>query len=123
MVGYFLVTRNSPLASDGRVEVSPAHVRLEGVIKVASEAAIKTLDQGFFRVRFDRCTPSEKRYLRALTDLGPGSQRSGEIAEKLSLKASIIPQSVGHVNLTESEFTAGAKGSHEVAWKIEVTGF
>jgi hypothetical protein len=60
------------------------------VIKLASEAAIKTLDQGFFRVRFDRCTPSEKRYLRALADLGPGSQRSGEIAEKLNLKASSV---------------------------------
>jgi hypothetical protein len=60
------------------------------VIKLASEAAIKTLDQGFFRVRFDRCTPSAKRYLRALADLGPGSQRSGEIAEKLNLKASSV---------------------------------
>jgi hypothetical protein len=61
-----------------------------GVIKDATLAAITTLDQGFFRVRFDRCTPSEKRYLRALADLGAGAQRSGEIAEVLGLKASSV---------------------------------
>lgn len=60
------------------------------VIKNATLAAISTLDQGFFRVRFDRCTPSEKRYLRALADLGAGAQRSGEIAEVLGLKASSV---------------------------------
>jgi hypothetical protein len=60
------------------------------VIQAATEAAIRTLDQGFFRVRFDRCTPSEKRYLRALASLGSGSQRSGEIAEQLGLKASSV---------------------------------
>jgi hypothetical protein len=61
-----------------------------GVIKNATLAAIATLDQGFFRVRFDRCTPSEKRYLRALAHLGAGAQRSGEIAEVLGLKASSV---------------------------------
>lgn len=42
--------------------------------------AIAALDEGFFRVRFDRLTPSEKRYLRAMADLGPGTHRSGDIA-------------------------------------------
>jgi len=60
------------------------------VIKAATTSAIATLDQGFFRVRFDRCTPSEKRYLRALADLGSGAQRSGDIAETLGLKASSV---------------------------------
>jgi AAA ATPase domain len=60
------------------------------VVKAATAAAISTLDQGFFRVRLDRCTPSEKRYLRALADLGAGAQRSGEIAEVLGLKASSV---------------------------------
>jgi hypothetical protein len=62
----------------------------EAVVRAATDAAIKTLDQGFFRVRFDRCTPSEKRYLRALANLGAGPQRSGEIAEQLNLKASSV---------------------------------
>jgi hypothetical protein len=59
-------------------------------IRKATEAAIKSLDEGFFRVRFDRCTPSEKRYLRALAELGPGPQRSGEIAEQLNVKSTSV---------------------------------
>ena len=38
------------------------------------------LDESFFRVRFDRLTPKEKRYLRAMSELGPGPHRSGDIA-------------------------------------------
>ena len=34
-------------------------------------------------VRFDRLTPSEKRYLRAMAELGPGPHRSGDIASRL----------------------------------------
>lgn len=49
----------------------------------ASASAIAALDQSFFRVRFDRLTPSEKRYLRAMAELGPGPHRSGDIAEAL----------------------------------------
>jgi hypothetical protein len=41
------------------------------------------LDAGFFRVRFDRLTPTEKRYLRAMAELGPGPHRSGDIAAQL----------------------------------------
>ena len=49
----------------------------------ASEEAIATLDESFFRVRFDRLTPTEKKYLRAMAQLGPGPHRSGDIADKL----------------------------------------
>jgi hypothetical protein len=41
------------------------------------------LDESFFRVRFDRLTPSEKKYLRAMAELGPGPHRSGDIADEL----------------------------------------
>lgn len=47
---------------------------------------IRALDESFFRVRFDRLTPSEKRYLRAMAELGAGPHRSGEVAEKLAVK-------------------------------------
>lgn len=50
----------------------------------ASASAIATLDESFFRVRFDRLTPSEKRYLRAMAELGPGPHRTGDIADVLS---------------------------------------
>ncbi len=49
----------------------------------ASEIATAALDDSFFRVRFDRLTPSEKKYLRAMSDLGAGPHRSGNIADRL----------------------------------------
>lgn len=49
----------------------------------ASATAIAALDESFFRVRFDRLTPSEKKYLRAMAEIGPGPHRSGDIADKL----------------------------------------
>jgi type II secretory pathway predicted ATPase ExeA len=55
-------------------------------IKKATEVALKKLDENFFRVRFDRLTPKEKQYLRALAELGQEPQRSGTIAEKLRKK-------------------------------------
>ena len=53
-------------------------------VKTASVEAVAALDESFFRVRFDRLTPSEKRYLRAMAELGPGPHRSGDIAQTLS---------------------------------------
>lgn len=52
-------------------------------VAVASQSAIADLDESFFRVRFDRLSPAEKRYLRAMAELGPGPHRSGDIAEQL----------------------------------------
>lgn len=49
----------------------------------ASAVAVAALDESFFRVRFDRLTPLEKKYLRAMAEIGPGPHRSGDIAEKL----------------------------------------
>ena len=52
-------------------------------VDAASKQAIAGLDESFFRVRFDRLTPTEKRYLRAMADLGEGPHRSGDIAQSL----------------------------------------
>lgn len=49
----------------------------------ATDAALRDLDAGFFRVRFDRLTPAEKRYIRAMAELGPGPHRSGNIGQAL----------------------------------------
>jgi len=54
-------------------------IRLDDV-RLAAEAAIATLDESFFKVRFDRLTPKEKHYLRAMAELGSGPHRSGDIA-------------------------------------------
>lgn len=52
-------------------------------VERASAAAVAALDESFFRVRFDRLTPGQKRYLRAMAELGAGPHRSGEISEEL----------------------------------------
>lgn len=62
-------------------------------VETATEVALKALDDNFFRVRFDRCTPSEKRYLRALAGFGGGAHRSAEVANVLRVPT----QSVGPV--------------------------
>ena len=60
------------------------------VIHNATRESIRRLDANFFRVRFDRLTPREKDYLRALADLGDTAQRSGDIAERLKVKVQSI---------------------------------
>lgn len=66
--GHFawLAARRSPITRD---DVTRSH-----------GSAIAKLDQSFFRVRLDRMTPTERRYMRALAELGPGPHRSGEVA-------------------------------------------
>jgi hypothetical protein len=56
------------------------------VVDRATPNAVTALDQSFFRVRFDRLAPSEKRYLRAMAELGAGPHRSGDIAHRLGVK-------------------------------------
>lgn len=59
-------------------------------VRAASIQAIATLDESFFRVRFDRLTPSEKKYLRAMAELGPGPHRSGDISAVLGKSVSAL---------------------------------
>ena len=68
-------------------EVSP--IELE-VVKSAAQSVIRRLDQNFFRVRFDRLTPGEKNFLRAMAELGSGAIRSGDIASCLGVKVNSI---------------------------------
>lgn len=59
-------------------------------VEVASQQAIAALDQSFFSVRFDRLTPAEKRYMRAMAQLGAGPHRSGDIANTLNRPVSSL---------------------------------
>jgi hypothetical protein len=56
------------------------------IVQDATATVIPRLDQNFFRVRFDRLTPSEKNFLRAMAELGPGAHRTGDIAQTLGVK-------------------------------------
>lgn len=68
-------------------------------VERASETATAALDESFFRVRFDRLTPSERRYLRAMAELGPGPHRSGDIAR-------IMQRQVTSLGPTKSQLIA-----------------
>lgn len=54
-------------------------------VQAATPEVIRRLDRNFFRVRFDRLTPGEKNFLRAMANLGPGNQRTGDIATTLGM--------------------------------------
>jgi len=60
-------------------------------VRKATNVAIARLDESFFRVRYDRLTPRERDYLRAMAELGAGAHRSGDIADRLGMRV----QSVG----------------------------
>ena len=59
-------------------------------VEVASQQTIAELDESFFRVRFDRLTPAEKRYLRGMAQLGAGPHRSGDIADVLGRRVTSL---------------------------------
>ena len=60
------------------------------VVRDAINIAISRLDENFFRVRYDRMTPSEKNFLRAIAELGQGAHRTGDIAEILKVKVTSL---------------------------------
>jgi AAA ATPase domain len=65
-------------------------------VNLAARDVQRRLDENFFRVRMDRLTPAEKRYLGAMAELGPGPHRSGDIAAKLGVKVeSVAPRRSG----------------------------
>ena len=70
--------------------ISQTSIITEETAKRADALAIAELDKSFFQMRFERCTPSEKRYMRALAEFGAGKQRSGEIADLLGVKVQSV---------------------------------
>ena len=65
------------------------HILLDDA-KNATGDALAELDASFFRVRFDRLTPAEKQYMRAMASLGAGPHRSGDIAARLRKKVTSV---------------------------------
>jgi hypothetical protein len=58
-------------------------IKFEDALKAAGEAT-KRLDDGFFKVRFDRLTPKEREYVIAMAKLGAGPYRSSDVATALN---------------------------------------
>lgn len=53
-------------------------------VKGAYTETIHSLDQGFFRVRYDRLTRSEVQFVRAMADLGNGPYAMSDIAAAMN---------------------------------------
>ena len=81
--GYPYFLQEWGYQSWNRASASPITLH---VVQQATPTVIQRLDQNFFRVRFDRLTPGEKRFLRAMASLGSGPQRSSDIADALRVK-------------------------------------
>jgi hypothetical protein len=60
------------------------------VVQEASDLVSRRLDENFFRVRFDRLTPREKMFLRAMAELGGGACRTSDVADQLHIKISTM---------------------------------
>jgi hypothetical protein len=52
-------------------------------VKKGEAEATKRLDESFFRVRSNRVTDAEQRYMRAMSELGSGNYKSGDVAKIL----------------------------------------
>jgi hypothetical protein len=77
-------------------EGSPVELDL---VERVTPSVVRHLDENFFLVRFDRLTPAEKKYLRAMAELGPGPHRSGDIAGQLGVKVeSVAPRRSGLIS-------------------------
>jgi hypothetical protein len=60
------------------------------VIADATAMVTDRLDRNFFRVRFDRLTPSERNFLRVMAAIGAGPHRIGDIADVLKVKVTSL---------------------------------
>jgi hypothetical protein len=58
--------------------------------QAATAISIRKLDASFFRVRFDRLTPGERDYMRALAALGAEPQRTSDVAASMERKANSV---------------------------------
>lgn len=54
------------------------------------EKALHRLDENFFRVRYDRLTDGEKRFMRAMAELAPDDCRTAELAKLLGKTANAL---------------------------------
>ena len=69
---------------------APASPITDDDVRSARPSVVDKLDRDFFRVRYDRLTPKESEYLRAMAELGPGPHRSGDIADQLGVKVTSV---------------------------------
>jgi len=61
-------------------------------VEAAIPTAREALDSSLYEVRVQRATPAERRYMRAMAELGSGPYRSGAVANKLGKSSAALSQ-------------------------------
>lgn len=61
-------------------------------VDAAITGAREALDSSLYEVRAQRATPAERRYMRAMAELGSGPYRSGAVAAKLGESSAALSQ-------------------------------
>ena len=61
-------------------------------VEAAIPSAQEALDSSLYEVRVQRATPAERRYMRAMAELGHGPYRSGAVAKKLGTSSTTLSQ-------------------------------
>ena len=66
-------------------------------VRAALPAAQQALDTSIYEVRIQRATQEERRYMRAMAELGEGPYRSGQVAGKLGRSTSELSMTRQHL--------------------------
>ncbi len=66
-------------------EAAPSSPITPEYLKTATKHAISALDKGFFKIRLDRLTDRQQKYVRAMAELGPLPASSANVAKLLGI--------------------------------------
>ena len=95
-------------------------------VAAAIPVAQRALDTRIYEVRIQRATREERRYMRAMAELGEGPYRSGQVAAKLGRRTTEVSmarqhlidkglayatEDYGHVDFTVPRFTSSCAGT------------
>ncbi len=69
--------------------VGPTYITVDDA-RVGGALAAEQLDRGFFQSRWDRATPYQRQYLRAMAADGDGPSASGDVAHRLGRRLNAI---------------------------------
>lgn len=75
--------------SEAWIQARSSPINLEVVLR-CTPRVIDRLDRNFFRVRYDRLTPGEKNFLRAMAEINHPQIRTGEVADLLNVKVTTL---------------------------------
>jgi hypothetical protein len=90
-----------------QAETSPITLQLVHETRLE---VVRRLDENFFRVRFDRLTDGEKKFLRAMAEIGKGPYRTTDIADALGVESTTAISSVRSKLITKGMIYSPAHG-------------